>query len=191
MRDNRHDIRSFICRFGPARGVFQTTCAAAGLAVARYGGKPTMIDLADYEAPLYNADIEDSDGIPQGVLNFRRLVATHDALCLATPEYNGGMTPILLNMFCWASRPSPTDDFGAVFQGKPVALMASSPGRLGGVRVIPRLRDAVCELGMVPVPGFASVGNAAQAFSENGDLGDEQLAQGLNGLVQRLVNRAG
>ena len=52
--------------------------AAAGLAVARHGGKPTMVDLADYEAPLYNADIEDSDGIPQGVLDFRRLVATHD-----------------------------------------------------------------------------------------------------------------
>ena len=71
-------------------------------------------------------------------------------------------------MFCWASRPSPTDDFGSVFQDKPVALMASSPGRLGGVRAIPRLRDCVCELGMLPVPGFVSVGNAAQAFSDNG-----------------------
>jgi NAD(P)H-dependent FMN reductase len=101
------------------------------------------------------------------------------------------MTPILLNIFCWASRPSPTDDFGAVFQGKPVALMASSLGRLGGVRVIPRLRDAVCELGMVPVPGFASIGNAAQAFSDNGELSDKQQAQGLNALIQRLVTHAG
>ena len=98
------------------RAFSRRLAAAAGLAVARHGGKPTLVDLADYEAPLYNADIEDSDGIPQGVLDFRRLVATHDALCLATPEYNGGMTPILLNMFCWASRPSPTDDFGAVFK---------------------------------------------------------------------------
>ena len=173
------------------RAFSRRLAAAAGLAVARHGGKPTMVDLADYEAPLYNADIEDSDGIPQGVLDFRRLVATHDALCLATPEYNGGMTPILLNMFCWASRPSPTDDFRAVFQGKPVALMASSPGRLGGVRVIPRLRDEVCELGMVPVPGFASIGNAAQAFSDNGELSDKQQVQGLNALIQRLVTHAG
>ena len=165
--------------------------SAASLAVAREGGKPTLVDLADYDTPLYNADIEDRDGIPRSVLDFRHLVATHDGLCLATPEYNGGMTPLLLNMFCWASRPSPTDDFGAVFQGKPVALMASSPGRLGGVRVIPRLRDSVCELGMLPVPGFATVGNAATAFAENGDLQDENLSQGLHALVRRLVICAG
>ena len=48
------------------RGAFsRRLAAAAGLAVARHGGKPTMVDLADYEPPLYNADIEDSNGIPQ------------------------------------------------------------------------------------------------------------------------------
>ena len=53
------------------RGPFSRRLATAeGLAVARYGGKPTMIDLADYEAPLYNADIEDSDEIPQGGAGF-------------------------------------------------------------------------------------------------------------------------
>ena len=165
--------------------------AAASLAIAGQGAKPTLIDLADFDAPLFNADLEDRDGIPQTVLDFRRLVATHDALCLATPEYNGGLTPLLLNMFCWASRPSPTDDFGSVFQDKPVALMASSPGRLGGVRAIPRLRDCVFELGMLPVPGFVSVGNAAQAFSDNGHLRDDGLAQSLHALVRRLVACAG
>ena len=77
------------------------------------------------------------------------------------------------------------------FSGQASGADGLQPGATCGARVIPRLRDVVCELGMVPVPGFASVGNGAQAFSENGDLGDEQLAQGLNGLVQRLVNRAG
>ena len=133
------------------RGAFSGRLAsAASLAIARQGGKPTLVDLADYDALLYNAYIEDRDGIPQSVPHFRRLVATHDGLCLATPEYNGGITPLLPNIFCWASRPSPTDDFGAVFQGKPVVMMASSPGRLGGVRVIPRLRDSGCELGILP-----------------------------------------
>jgi hypothetical protein len=44
---------------------------------------------------------------------------------------------------------------------------------------------------MVPVPGFASIGNAAQAFSDNGELSDKQQAQGLNALIQRLVTHAG
>ena len=165
--------------------------AAASLAIAEQQPQPTLIDLADFDAPLFNADIEGRDGIPQAVLDFRRLVATHDALCLATPEYNGGLTPLLLNMFCWASHPSPTDDFGSVFQDKPVALMASSPRRLSGVRAIPRLRDCVCELGMLPVPGFVSVGNARQAFSDDGHLRDNGLSQSLHALVGRLVARAG
>lgn len=106
------------------RAFSRRPAAAASIAIAGQGAKPTLIDLADFDAPLFNADLEDRDGIPQTVLDFRRIVAINDALCLATPEYNGGLTPLLLNMFCWASRSSPTDDFGSVFQDKPVALMA-------------------------------------------------------------------
>ena len=90
-------------------------------------------------------------------------------------------------MLCWASRPSLGDDFGAVFQGRPVALMASSPGRLGGIRVIPRLRDVVAELGMVAVPGFVTVPAAASAFTDQGRLANSQAEDDLVGLVRRLM----
>ena len=98
------------------RGAFSKQLAAAATTIlAEAGAKPTLVDLADFEAPLYNGDLEDSLGIPQSVLDFRRLVATHHGLMIATPEYNGFVTPLLLNMLCWASRPSPGDDFGSVF----------------------------------------------------------------------------
>ena len=88
-------------------------------------------------------------------------------------------------------RLSPTDDFGSVFQDKPVALMASSPGRLGGVRAIPRLRDCVCELGMLPVPGFVMSAMRRRPFPDNGHLRDDGPAQSLHALVRRLVACAG
>ena len=72
-----------------------------------------------------------------------------------------------------------------------MALMASRPGRPGGVCAIPRLRDCVCELGMLPVPGFVNVGNAAQAFSDDGHLRDDGLSQSLNAVVRRLVAYSG
>ena len=78
-----------------------------------------------------------------------------------TPEYNGFVTPLLLNMLCWVSRPLPGDNFGNVFQGRPVALAASSPGRLGAMRVIPRLRDLFTELGIIAVPGFVTLADAS------------------------------
>lgn len=161
--------------------------AAASLAVRAMGGKPTLIDIGDFDIPIYHADLESAAGIPQPVVEFRHLVASHHGMMLASPEYNGFVTPVMLNMMCWASRPSPGDDFGAVFAGKPVALMASSPGRLGGVRVIPRLRDMAAELGMMPVPGFVSVATAESAFDEDGRLASAALAQDLDALVRRLL----
>jgi NAD(P)H-dependent FMN reductase len=65
--------------------------------------------------------------------------------------------------------------------------MASSPGRLGGVRVVPRLRDVVAELGMVAVPGFVTVPTAASAFTEQGRLVDRQTEDELVMLVRRLI----
>jgi len=170
------------------RGAFSRQLAAAATTlVSEAGGKPTLIDLADFEVPLYNADSEDSGGIPQPVVVYRRLVATHQGMIIVTPEYNGFITPVLLNMLCWASRPSPGDDFGAVFQNKPVALLASSPGRLGGVRVIPRLRDVVAELGMVPVPGFTTVPQAGKAFTPRGRFADTGIESGLTAQIDRLL----
>ena len=182
-------MTSILIFAGSARqGAFSKQLAAAATTlVAGEGGQPTLIDLADFEVPLYNADIETTSGIPQPVIDFRRLVASHDGVMIATPEYNGFVTPLLLNMLCWASRPSPSDDFGAVFQGRPVGLMASSPGRLGGVRVVPRLRDVVAELGMVAVPGFVTVPAAASAFTEQGRLVDRQTEDELVMLVRRLI----
>ena len=170
------------------RGAFSKQLAAAATtAITEWGAKPTLIDLADYDAPIYNGDLEDALGIPETVLEFRRLIATHHGLAIATPEYNGFVTPLLQNLVCWASRPSPGDDFGTVFQGKPVALMASSPGRLGGVRVVPRLRDMVAELGMIPVPGFVTVAAAGSAFGDDGRLAEAAGEDGLRALMKRLI----
>ena len=182
-------MTSILIFAGSARqGAFSKQLAAATTTiVADDGCKPTLIDLADFDVPLYNADLETEAGIPQPVIDFRHLVASHAGMIIATPEYNGFVTPLLLNMLCWASRPSPSDDFGAVFQGRPVALMASSPGRLGGVRVIPRLRDVVAELGMIPVPGFVTVPAAGSAFTEQGQLVDRQTEDDLFSLVRRLI----
>ena len=149
-------MTSLLIFAGSARqGAFSKQLAAAATTlVAGEGGKLTLIDLADFEVPLYNADIETTSGIPQPVIDFRRLIASHDGVMIATPEYNGFVTPLLLNMLCWASRPSPSDDFGSVFHVRPVRLMASSPGRLGGVRVVPRLGDVVAEWGWWPCPAL-------------------------------------
>jgi len=73
------------------------------------------------------------------------------------------------------------------FSGKKAAIMAASPGRLGGIRVIPRLRDTLAELGVVVVPGFVTVPSASSAFDENGNPTDEQLRNNIKQLVEKLI----
>ncbi|WP_438996758.1 NADPH-dependent FMN reductase [Candidatus Puniceispirillum sp.] len=160
----------------------------AARTVDLHGGKASFIDLADYEAPLYHQDNEANGGLPDAVTRFRALLHSHDGMMVATPEYNGFVPPLLVNMFSWVSRPYQNAAANALFHGMPVGLMAASPGGLGGVRVIPRLRDYMAELGAVAVPGFVTLSHAATAFDKTGSLQSETAQSGLDALARRLIS---
>lgn len=80
------------------------------------------------DIPLLNEDhIGDEEG---SVHALRAEVAAADALIIATPEYNGGVPGVLKNALDWLSLPLGR----SVLEGKPVALMGATPGRLGTAR---------------------------------------------------------
>ena len=151
------------------------------------GAEVTLIDLADYSAPVYDGDIEAESGLPESMQRFKALCASHDALIIVSPEYNGCVPPLLVNIMSWASRPEGDEASCAAFRGRKVAIAAASPGRLGGVRMIPRLRDFLAELSFEIVPGFATLPGAYKAFDDKGELVDEISAKVLRDLVGRLM----
>src|SRR3546814_21149991 len=69
--------------------------------------------------PLYNADVEEEEGIPQSVADLKEAIAKADGLLLATPEYNNRIPGVFKNAIDWASRPPA--DIPRVFAAKPVA----------------------------------------------------------------------
>ena len=173
---------------GSARkaSVNKKLAAAACKLAVETGAEARLVDLADYPAPLYDGDLEEADGLPGSMRDLRSLVASHDGLLVVTPEYNGHVPPLLVNVFCWMSRPDGKDKAN-VFAGKKIAIAAASPGKLGGVRVVPRLRDMVAELSAVAVPGFVTLPGALDAFDDDGNLASEEARKALAGLVQRLM----
>jgi NAD(P)H-dependent FMN reductase len=150
----------------------------------------TYLDLANFEAPVYNGDIEDDSGLPASMHKLKSILAAHDGFIIATPEYNGHVPPLLVNCFSWASRKEGDEQGMIAFQGKFAGLMATSPGRLGGIRVLPRLRASLSDLGVMVIPGFVSVPSASNAFADDGSV-DENTAEAIASLVDRLVEALG
>ena len=91
----------------------------------------TLIDLNDYEVPIYSIDREKERGIPEKVKNFVSLFENHDVVVISLAEHNGTYTVAFKNIMDWSSRYKL--DF---FNNRPVLLMATSPGGYGGGNVL-------------------------------------------------------
>jgi chromate reductase len=88
--------------------------------------------------PLYNQDFE-GEKRPAPVKALLSAIAESDGLVLCAPEFNHSIPGVLKNALDWASRPA----FTSVMAYKPVAIMATSRGALGGARCLEHLRVAL------------------------------------------------
>ncbi|WP_045858939.1 NADPH-dependent FMN reductase [Teredinibacter purpureus] len=90
-----------------------------------------VIDLRDYELPIFSVDKEMEGGIPQLALQLFERIGTSDALIISYAEHNGSYSAAYKNIFDWMSRINPK-----VFQNKPMVLLATSPGPGGAKNVL-------------------------------------------------------
>jgi chromate reductase, NAD(P)H dehydrogenase (quinone) len=98
-------------------------------------------DLVLYDlAPiaLYNQDFE-GDKRPPAVKRMLADIEAADGLVFCAPEFNHSIPGVLKNAIDWASRPS----FASVLAYKPVAIMATSRGPLGGARCLEHMKVAL------------------------------------------------
>lgn len=79
--------------------------------------------------PLYNADVEEAEGIPTAVEDLKSLIADADGLLMVTPENNNSMPGVFKNAIDWLTRP-PADQ-ARIFGNLPVGLMGATPGNFG------------------------------------------------------------
>lgn len=140
---------------------------------ARAGGaEVTMLDLRDVSMPLYDGDLEKSEGLPEGAKRFKELLLAHHGLLISSPEYNSSISGVLKNAIDWASRAAPGEAPLACFNDKVVGLMAASPGRLGGLRGLVTVRSILSNINVLVLPGQVAVASAHEAFAEDGRLKD-------------------
>lgn len=164
------------------------TADVAQKELAMQGAEVTRISLADYPLPILDQDLEKDEGIPENAVRLGRMIAAHDGLLIATPEYNGSIPPLLKNTIDWVSQLR--KDGGRTFRplaGKVAGLCSSSSGPFAGIRCINHLRAVLVRCRMEVVTPECSVPEGGSAFDDVGNFRDERLHQSMEHLCRTLI----
>ena len=162
--------------------------ALAADAARAAGAEVTVVDLRELALPLFDQDLEDASGLPEGAKKFKALLRASDGFLIASPEYNSSVTAALKNAIDWASRAESDDEPPlAAYKGKVAALCSASPGALGGLRGLVTLRSILGNIGVIVLPDQVCISTAHEAFDEAGKLKDERKAKQIVSLARSLA----
>ena len=137
--------------------------------------------------PLYDGDVEASQGLPAAVTGLKEKIAACDGLLLATPEYNNSIPGVFKNAIDWLSRPAA--DIPKVFGNRPVAVMGASPGGFGTILSqnawLPVLRTLRTRQWFGP-PMLVS--GAGKVFDASGTLTDADIRRRLQEFLKGFAD---
>jgi chromate reductase len=176
-------------------GSLNMTLARAACRIGEaQGARGRVLDLRSLGLPVYDGDLEASEGVPPRTADLIDAILAADAILVVTPEYNGFPTPLVINAFDWVSRAPANGNRPAGLKataGKPVGLLSASPGPLGGLRSMNFLRQYLqMAFGMIVHPRQFALSRADQAFDTKGELKEEKSREAVAGVVGSLLELA-
>lgn len=138
-----------------------------------------ILDLRDYQAPLYSMDIEKEIGQSKEAIAFLDKLKSADLLLISLAENNGNYSTAFKNIFDWSSRIEKD-----VFQNKPTLLMATSPGGRGG--------KSVLEIAQSNLPRYGAIIKAVFSlplFNENFDIENGRISnEEYDNQLKEIIN---
>lgn len=148
----------------------------------------SILEIATIKGiPLYDGDLEATEGVPQVVELLKNQIATCDGVFLVTPEYNNSIPGVFKNAIDWMSRPP--SDIGRVFGNRAIGIIGASPGGFGTILAQDAWLPVLRTLGMRPwFGGRLMVARAGNVFNEAGEMVDEKMKALLQTYLQGLVS---
>ena len=138
-----------------------------------------VLDLNDYEMPLFRVDKEAEIGQHPLAKVFLEKIAAADILVVSLAENNGNYSAAFKNTVDWCSRINPK-----IFQDKPMLLMATSPGARGGASVLEIAKNNFPRF-TADIKAVFSLPSFNDNFDvENGRISNEELNNQLNEIVK-------
>jgi NAD(P)H-dependent FMN reductase len=139
----------------------------------------TVLDLNDFELPMYGIDYEMENGIPDNAQKFLNAIKSSDGVVLSLAEHNGAYAAVFKNIFDWMSRID-----GKLWNDKPMLLMATSPGGRGGATVL-EIAEAKFPRMAANITSVFSLPSFGQNFSKEGIV-DTKLKSELSEAISKF-----
>ena len=142
----------------------------------------TVLDLNDFEMPIFSIDRENETGIPDLAKQFKQHIIDSDGLIMSFAEHNGAYSAAFKNIMDWVSRME-----GSTWADKPLFLMATSPGGRGGSTVLDIAVNKFKWMGKGAITSF-SLPFFGKNFSETEGIIEETLAQAFRTQLNTFIS---
>ncbi len=128
-----------------------------------------VINLSDFEMPIFSIDREKAHGVPDLAKSFKDKIREADGIIISFAEHNGSYSAAFKNVFDWASRVEKN-----MWLDKPMILLATSPGGRGGQTVLQAAVNHFPYMGGL-VEGSFSLPSFHANFDANEGITDSEL----------------
>ena len=128
-----------------------------------------ILDLNDFEMPIYSIDYENDHGIPEKAFKFKEKLKTADGIIISFAEHNSVYTAAFKNIFDWISRIEKV-----VWFNKPMFLLSTSDGDRGAKTVLQIAYNRMSYGNPHKIPTF-SLPNFKKNFDKNNGILDIDL----------------
>jgi len=150
------------------------------------GAKLEVLDLNDFELPLFSEDKEAEIGQPQAAKNFFEKIRSADGIVVSFAEHNGSYPAVYKNLHDWVSRIEQK-----VYQDKPAVFLATSPGAGGASSVLDGAKASAPFFG-ADLQGAVSVPNYYDVFdAERGVICEPKIVDQLQSAMDALASKSG
>jgi NAD(P)H-dependent FMN reductase len=147
------------------------------------GVEVTDLDMHDYPMPIFDQDIEDSGNTPEAAKRLAEMFRTYDIVLIISPEYNGGVTPLVANLIAWVSRQKPNPFKHAIF-----GIAGLSDGKYSTVSALSHLRDSLSKLGALVTPTLLGLGPYPDVFDAEGNPNEANIQWKVGQVVRELTH---
>ena len=144
--------------------------------------KVEVLDLRDYESPMFSLDLEAAEGQPAILKELEAKISESSTLLIAVPEYNGFMPSFFKNTIDWLSRIN-----RAFLKDKKIVLLSTSPGGYGGKQSLEHTASILPRFGGEVIGTYSLASFYEKVNLENGfKFTDAEEEKKLNDLISKL-----